>query len=589
MGRHVHSTPTRTGLPGHRAADVHRPEPASATTAVLSADDVVAIRALPAVPPTGPQPAVGRPADAPRTAGPRHVVVPRSVARKEAARAESSRRAARLGRGRRLHGVLVYATGVLLVLSSVYGVAHAVGGGNVVTETASGFRNWCAGWGSGSGSGWGSGWVSGWDSAGDDEQDEARTADTSAASGEVADAADAGTSGDTAAAPAPGDAPGAQDGGAQDGGAQDGGAQEGSGGSAAARDGASAPAGAQDEVGDPAEADSASDERAADGATAAVPQTPTAPQPARTAGASPSTATSLDGAVPSGTWLSGAAGDGVTDGSFAAWRGTPLGIAGTWADNNEAMVELWQLRSGGDYADWDQALDIAIGGIGEGETWAAAADGAYDDRWRESLTNLRELWGDRTAPLFIRFAHEMNGDWYDWAVDAGNAGDFVTAWRGFRALQQEIFPESQLVFAVNRESVGNDMDWRDTFPGAEHVDVMGVDYYNQYPSVSSAADWERSLTEVDEWGAPKGLQAHLDFARSVGLPLGVPEWSGKAENADSAAWMQGMHDFFAANAGGGAGQVVYDVQFNIDMHDDSYRVFPETRMPQSAQAYRDAF
>jgi hypothetical protein len=50
-----------------------------------------------------------------------------------------------------------------------------------------------------------------------------------------------------------------------------------------------------------------------------------------------------------------------------------------------------------------------------------------------------------------------------------------------------------------------------------------------------------------------------------------------------------MHDFFAANAGGGAGQVVYDVQFNIDMHDDSYRVFPETRMPQSAQAYRDAF
>jgi hypothetical protein len=503
---------------------------------VLPQDDVVAIRVLPAVPPTGPQPVAGETESAPGTAASRHVVVPRAAARKRAARAEA---ADRRRRGRRLHGVLVYAMGLVLVLSSVYGVAHAVGGDDVVTETASSLRKWCPGWGAG----WGSAWKSDSDAA----RPGNRRVDTSA---DVET-----TEAPVVAAPAPVTGDDAR--------------------------------GQQEEPA--ADAEAAGPEEESTGAAGAAAQARTAPQPAGAAAPRPSTATSLTGAVSAGTWLSGAAGDGVADGSFADWRGTELGIAGTWADNNEAMVELWQLDPGGDFGDWDRALDIAIGGIGEGESWAAAADGTYDDRWRASLGNLRDKWGDRTAPLFIRFAHEMNGNWYDWSVDAGNAEDFVAAWRHFRELQQEIFPESQLVFAVNRESVGNDIDWRETFPGAEYVDVMGVDYYNQYPTVSTQADWEESLTEVDEWGAPKGLQAHLDFARSVGLPLAVPEWSGKAENADSAAWMQGMHDFFAQNAGGGAGQVVYDVLFNIDMHDDSYRVFPETRMEAAAAAYRDAF
>ncbi len=558
MGRHVHSSSARTGSPVNRAADTggrpagrpgSRPRTDSAPgprrhgdVVAQPVDDVVAIRRLPAVPATAPQPAVvQQPAVAPEpptaATGSRHVVVPRSVVRKEAAAVEAARRATRRRRGSRFHGILVYATGLVLVLSSVYGVAHAVGGGNVVTETASSLRTWCPGWGDG----WGTAWRS--------DRDGER-----AGSGEV----------DTSAEVEPAEAP------------------------VAAAPVTEADAAVRQQ--DTTEVEAAAPEEGAADTQADAGRTGTATsQAASVAGARPSSATSTADVVAAGTWLSGAAGDGVTDGSFAAWRGTPLGIAGTWADNNEAMVELWQIDSGGEFGDWDQALDIAIGAIGEGESWAAAADGAYDERWRASLTNMRDMWGDRTAPLFIRFAHEMNGDWYDWSVDAGNHQDFIAAWRHFRALQQEIFPESKLVFAVNRESVGNDIDWRETFPGAEYVDVMGVDYYNQYPSVESAADWDASLTEVDEWGAPKGLQAHLDFARSVGLPLGIPEWSGKAENADSVAWMQGMHDFFASNAGGGAGQVLYDIQFNVDMHDDSYRVFPDTRMPASAEAYRAAF
>jgi len=288
----------------------------------------------------------------------------------------------------------------------------------------------------------------------------------------------------------------------------------------------------------------------------------------------------------SGDWLSGASGTGVTDGEFAAWRGSPVEIVATWVDNNEAMVDLGALRG---LEGWDGAVDVAVGAIGEGESWEQAATGAYDDRWRESLTNLREQRGDASGPTFIRFAHEMNGNGYDWSVNAGNAEAFMTAWVRYRELQQEIFAEAQLVFCVNRESVDSGIDWRETFPGAAYVDAMGVDYYNQYPHVSTEAEWAESLTDTDSYGAPKGLAEHLAFAESVGLPLGIGEWSGNADEGDSAVFIQGMHDFFAEHAGSGPGQLMYEALFNIDKDGNRWRLFGGTRMPDSAETYRDAF
>ena len=286
-------------------------------------------------------------------------------------------------------------------------------------------------------------------------------------------------------------------------------------------------------------------------------------------------------------WLSGASGDGAVGGAFGAWRGREIDLVGTWVDNSYSMTALAPLQPGADLDGWDESLDIAIGAFDEGESWEEAATGAYDDRWRESLTGMRDLWGSRPGTLYIRFAHEMNGNWYPWKVTADDADAFVTSWKRFRELQQEVFPAAQLVFCVNRESVETGVDWRETFPGSQYVDVMGVDYYNQYPYVGSAEDWEKSLTATTEGGAPKGLQAHLDFARSVGLPLAIPEWSGNADEGDSPAFVQGMHQFLSNNGGTDAGQVLYEILFNIDKDDKRWLLYGDgVRMPESAETYR---
>ncbi|QRK04690.1 hypothetical protein JQX13_31175 [Archangium violaceum] len=291
----------------------------------------------------------------------------------------------------------------------------------------------------------------------------------------------------------------------------------------------------------------------------------------------------------SGPWLSGASGQGVPSGAFATWRGSAVKIAGTWSDNNLNAANFWQLDPGGEYGSWQQNIDIAVGAFDKGESWAAAASGAYDARWRQSLTTLKRKWGSRPGTVYIRFAHEMNGNWYPWKVTASDATSFITAWKRYRSLQKEIFPAARLVFCVNRESVSSGIDWRKTFPGAAYVDVMSVDYYNQYPYVATVTDWNNSIQQTDGYGAPKGLAKHLEFARSVGLPLAISEWSGNADNGDSTVWFEQMHNFFKVNGGTGAGKVLYEILFNVDRDNRRWILYPYTRMPNSAERYKQLF
>jgi hypothetical protein len=290
--------------------------------------------------------------------------------------------------------------------------------------------------------------------------------------------------------------------------------------------------------------------------------------------------------VPANGWLSGASGTGAASGAFGTWRGRPLEIAGHWSDNNRDMVHHWGLTAGFEWADYDGPMDVAIGAIGPGESWGQAANGAYDDRWRQSLTNLRAIRGDR-GQVFIRFAHESNGDWYPWSVDAGEVQAFKAAWARFRGLQQSLYPEARLVFNVNRESIGSGVDWRQTFPGAALVDVHSVDYYNQWPAVTTAQEWAASLDDVDQWGAPKGLEAHRAFAESQGLPMAVSEWSANADFTDSPAYIEGMYDFFRTHAGSGPGDLLYEILFNVDGYDRKFYMYGDgIRLPRSAGAYQ---
>jgi Glycosyl hydrolase family 26 len=292
------------------------------------------------------------------------------------------------------------------------------------------------------------------------------------------------------------------------------------------------------------------------------------------------------------TWKSGASGNGVANGSFGQWRGAPVAIAGTWNDDFAAQSAMWSVLPGAEYGAWQADLDISVGGIykDRGDTWQAAAAGAYDARWRASLIKLNTAWGARPGTMYIRFAHEFNGDWYPWSVQASEVPNFVAAWKRFRAIQLEVMPRHKLVFCPNVATSGiRGLDWRTAFPGAQYVDVMAVDSYNQYPFVNTSADFATTINRVDDQRAPSGLEGHRRFAESVGRPFAVSEWSSNATFGDSPLFVTEMNRWFVSNAGTGPGRLLYEIQFNAIHGDGRFQFFPGNRQPAAASTYAQLF
>ena len=330
------------------------------------------------------------------------------------------------------------------------------------------------------------------------------------------------------------------------------------------------------------------------------------PSPSASASASPSesaaAATRKRSASKQG-WFSGASGDHMADGSFDRWRGTAAGIAGTWDDATpEGQLELYSI-CGGQYSSgrWNRKLDMAIGAIFKknGESWDAAANGAYNDRWRKALTRAKECWGSRDpGDLFIRFGHELNLKDSDWGVQAGQEETFQRALVQFSNIRYQVFPGVQLVLSVNDGSSGGMADVRKLNPGRDAqgrrvIDVYGADSYNAWPHCTNEADCMKKFNENADDGAPLGIEKHRQLAEKWGVPFSVNEWSNNGDpgNSDGGgeapAYVKAFHDWAQAHSGDmnnpKPGQFLYDCLFNLWKQ---YMMWPDTMMGDTANAYR---
>ena len=202
-----------------------------------------------------------------------------------------------------------------------------------------------------------------------------------------------------------------------------------------------------------------------------------------------------------------------------------------------------------------------------------AARGDYDAYVGTWATRLRafvsgpngHLGDDDDRRVYLRLAHEMNGDWYPWGAAVGNnsPGDYVRMWLRVRAMfaQQGLDARTvQWIWAVNHEDVGS---WRaeDYYPGDAHVDWIGIDGYNWGTSQS----WS-------SWRTPQEVFATM-IARLRALPstkpLALTETASSTATTGGpnvAAKSQWIGDFFAyATSSAGARMVVW---FNEDKETD---------------------
>jgi hypothetical protein len=324
--------------------------------------------------------------------------------------------------------------------------------------------------------------------------------------------------------------------------------------------------------------------------------------------ATASQSTGSTAAPGTGAWISGASGDGVYSGAFGTWRSNPgtndrpVEIAATWSTSNGSGGPGIALGQGDITTHWNNYtpwLDWSCGGMWRfsGRTWATAvADyGGNGGHWDQMIiaAKAKRTVGGVLRGTVIRFAHELNGSWYDWRVQNGEQAAFIASWREFHRLKQLRWPEAKLCLCqnanTNMTSAGGNYDWTTYYPGDAYVDLMGVDFYSGHWGSTG----KNVNSVVMSGGGPFSLEAHRQFALAHGKALLLSEWGnnfgdgvGLSGTGDAPDYIRQMWDYFKLHGGSGAGNIWGEIYFNVQQQNaGNFGIYPTTKAPQAQAAY----
>jgi hypothetical protein len=285
----------------------------------------------------------------------------------------------------------------------------------------------------------------------------------------------------------------------------------------------------------------------------------------------------------------GASVSGATDGKFNTFAGSRVnGLYATWAENGHYSQQeinpdngnkiqggkVWALvlGSGSEYGsgklsslgrfDLDVAPQFGIryNDLTNG-SWQSASTSTAMRTW---LTNVHfpeiknSWWGDANQRLYYRPCHEFNGNWYRrWRVEVADVAYFKTWWKNIlwpawvdAGMADD--PRFLLEWCPNRDS-SYSYDIRTLYPGADVVDVNGIDYYDfgwQNSTTYTDAAWDSEINSTQN-GGPRGIETHRQFAADNGKALIIPETGQQFR--DNPWFVNKLFPYLKANGYAGAG------------------------------------
>lgn len=285
----------------------------------------------------------------------------------------------------------------------------------------------------------------------------------------------------------------------------------------------------------------------------------------------------------------GSMGTGCLTGAFWTDRPTVASIEKFAADYGKRPAIVMVFLDWGKYPDGAVVRDVYDSGSALMITWEpwravqkAAIDydavlvGKEDAYLREFALSLKAI----DKPVFLRFAQEMNGDWYPWA----GAHIGPEKYRKLFQYIREIFDRAGVknirwVFSMNVENVPAKNDYVSCYPGSRFVDYIGLDGYN-WGTTKSWSRW-RSFNDLFS-----GIYAEV--VRQYGKPVIISEFGTTSRGGDKARWIdEALKEVKRMPA------VKALVLFNIDKETD-WRIIPGSNAGQALRSgwenpyFRDA-
>lgn len=156
------------------------------------------------------------------------------------------------------------------------------------------------------------------------------------------------------------------------------------------------------------------------------------------------------------------------------------------------------------------------------------AAGSYDSYLRSSARDAA-AWG---KPILLRFAHEMNGDWYPWGAgpNGNTPADYRRAWRHVVSVFREQGAENvRFVWSPNAED-GSTEPIEPFYPGDRWVEWAGLDGFNW----GGSWGW-RSLSEIF-------ADTYRKLVRITPAPVVIGETGSNTGPGDKAEWITSAYE-----------------------------------------------
>lgn len=196
---------------------------------------------------------------------------------------------------------------------------------------------------------------------------------------------------------------------------------------------------------------------------------------------------------------------------------------------------------------------------------AAGEHDAYIAEWGAALAK----WG---GPVYLRYAHEMNGNWYPWAegVNGNASGSYVAAWRHVHdVVAAQGATNVKWVWTPNVPA-SKFTPISSLYPGDGYVDVAGLDGYNW--GTGSGGSWVSPSSLFDD-----GLTQLRRVAS--GKPILIAETASSETGGSKAQWNRDLVTYLASQR-----DVIGFVWFDFAKEQD-WRIDSSSA---SAAALRDA-
>ena len=148
---------------------------------------------------------------------------------------------------------------------------------------------------------------------------------------------------------------------------------------------------------------------------------------------------------------------------------------------------------------------------------------AYITQWAQES----KAWGH---PYFLRFAHEMNGNWNPWSeqVNGNKPGQFVLAWRHVHDIFTRLgVTNVTWVWSPNID-YSTSTPLAELYPGNAYVDWAGISGYN-WGTVGAWHMWQ-SFSSIFS-------QTYNDILNITSRPIMITETASTEQGGNKASWI----------------------------------------------------